>query len=124
MAHFAEIDGNNTVISVLVVDNELEHRGEDYLANELGLGGRWLQTSYNTHGGVHSLGGNPLRKNYAGIGYSYDPERDAFIPRRPYESWNLDEETCLWEAPVAMPTDVACRWNEELQVWEASDTWL
>ena len=124
MAHFAEIDGNNIVISVLVVDNELEHRGEDYLANELGLGGRWLQTSYNTHGGVHSLGGNPLRKNYAGIGYSYDPERDAFIPRRPYESWNLDEETCLWEAPVAMPTDVACRWNEELQVWEASDTWL
>jgi hypothetical protein len=124
MAHFAEIDGNNIVISVLVVDNELEHRGEDYLANELGLGGRWLQTSYNTHGGTHSLGGNPLRKNYAGIGYSYDPERDAFIPRRPYESWNLNEETCLWEAPVAMPTDVACRWNEELQTWEASDTWL
>jgi hypothetical protein len=124
VAHFAEIDENGVVVRVLVVDDEFEHRGEDYLANELGLGGRWVQTSYNTHGGVHLLGGTPLRMNYAGIGYIYDVERDAFIPRRPYLSWTLNEETCLWQAPVVMPTDAPYRWNEELQVWEGSEKWL
>jgi hypothetical protein len=88
MAHFAEIDSNNTVLRVLVVHNDLEHRGADFLANDLGLGGTWIQTSYN---------GN-IRKNYAGIGYTYDSVRDAFIPPKfnchPEET--LDEATCRW----------------------------
>jgi hypothetical protein len=96
MAHFARIDENNTVIHVVVVDNEHEHRGQQYLAEDLGLGGTWIQTSYNTRGGIHALGGTPLRKNYAGIGYTYDPDRDAFIPAKPSNNSVLDEETCLW----------------------------
>jgi hypothetical protein len=88
MAHFAEIDSNNTVLKVLVVDNSLEHRGADFLANDLGLGGTWIQTSYN----------NNIRKNYAGIGYTYDSARDAFITPKnnchPEET--LDEATCRW----------------------------
>ena len=88
MAHFAEIDSNNTVVRVLVVDNSLEHRGADFLANDLGLGGTWVKTSYN----------NNIRKNYAGIGYTYDATRDAFIPPKvnchPEET--LDETTCRW----------------------------
>ena len=88
MAHFAEIDSNNTVLRVLVVANDLEHRGADFLANDLGLGGTWIQTSYN----------NNIRKNYAGIGYTYDSTRDAFIAPKtnchPEEA--LDEATCRW----------------------------
>lgn len=97
MAHFAQIDENNIVVSVLVVDNEQEHRGQEFLAIELGLGGIWLQTSYNTFGGVHLLGGTPLRKNYAGIGFTYDADRDAFIPPKPDGNYTLNEQTCLWE---------------------------
>ena len=84
----------------------------------------YKQTSYNTHGGVHSLGGTPFRKNYAGLGYTYDAQRDAFIPPKPYASWVLDESTCLWNAPVAMPSDVGqgdppkrYTWNEETINW-------
>jgi hypothetical protein len=88
MAHFARIE-NNLVTEVLVVHNDLEHRGADFLANDLGLGGTWIQTSYN---------GN-IRKNYAGIGYTYDQERDAFIPPKPENAIGLDEETCLWIVP-------------------------
>jgi hypothetical protein len=88
MAHFAEIDSNNTVLRVLVVANDLEHRGADFLANDLGLDGTWIQTSYN----------NNIRYNYAGIGYIYDAERNAFIAPKsnchPEES--LDEATCRW----------------------------
>lgn len=98
MAHFAEIDENNTVIRVLVVPDDQEHRGHDYLANDLKLGGTWLQTSYNTRGGTHETGGTPYRKNYAGIGYTYDPSRDAFIPPKPDgDGWTLNDDTCLWE---------------------------
>jgi len=99
MAHFARIDNTNTVTEVLVVPDEQEHRGHQYLADDLGLGGTWLQTSYNTIGGVHLLGGTPLRKNYAGINYNYDQARDAFIPPQPDPNWILNEDTCLWEAP-------------------------
>jgi len=105
MAHFAEVDSNNVVLRVLVVGDDQEHRGQEFLANDLGLGGTWLKTSYNTQGGVHTLGGTPFRKNYAGIGYTYDAGRDAFIPPKPFNSWTLDEETCLWNAPVAYPND-------------------
>lgn len=87
MAHFAEIDPNGgTVLRVLVVPNEQEHRGQDFLANELGLGGVWIQTSYN----------NNIRKNYAGIGYTYDATRDAFILPKCHDEATLDEVTCLW----------------------------
>jgi hypothetical protein len=88
MAHFAQIDNNNIVLQVLVVPDSQEHRGQQYLANDLNLGGVWIQTSYN----------NRIRKNYAGIGYKYDEELDAFIPPKPeIGEWNLNEETCLWE---------------------------
>lgn len=98
MAHFARIE-NNVVIEVLVVPNDQEHRGQEYLADDLGLGGTWVQTSYNTYHGKHKFGGAPLRKNYASVGYVYDVERDAFIPPKPDENifeseWN--EEACAW----------------------------
>ena len=109
MAHFAEIDNNNTVVRVLVVPDNAEDRGQDYLANDLGLGGTWVQTSYNAR----------IRKNYAGIGYSYDSSRDAFIAPKPFDSWELDEDTCRWEAPVAYPTDGKMYvWNEDNTNWE------
>jgi hypothetical protein len=95
MAHFAEVDENDIVLRVLVVGNDQEHRGQEFLADDLGLGGTWVQTSYN---------GN-MRKNYAGIGMKFDRVRDAFIPEQPYPSWVLNEETCLWDAPTPMPVE-------------------
>jgi hypothetical protein len=119
MAHFAEIDENGTVLRVLVVDNAQESDGQNFLANTLGLGGTWVKTSYNTQGGVHSNGGTPLRKNYAGVGYTYDSVRDAFIPPKPYASWILNEDSCTWDAPVVYPTDGARYvWNEETTSWD------
>ena len=80
--------------------------------------GEWIATSYNTYGGVHTQGGTPLRKNYAGVGYSYDRDRDAFIPPQPFPSWTLNEDTCQWDAPVAMPTDGKMyQWEEQTQAW-------
>ena len=113
MSHFAQLDQNNTVTRVLVIEQDVVDTGL------FGEPGSFVQTSYNTHGGVHSLGGTPLRKNYAGIGYTYDAGRDAFIPPKPYESWVLDETTCLWNAPVAMPTDLDKRyeWDEATTAW-------
>lgn len=99
MAHFAEIDQQNKVVRVIVVPDEQEHRGAEYLATDLRLGGKWLQTSISTRGGVHKYGGTPLRKNYAAIGMTYDQQRDAFIPEQPDPRWTLNEETCLWEDP-------------------------
>jgi hypothetical protein len=110
MAHFAEIDENSIVVRVLVVPDAEEHRGHDYLSSDLGLGGTWIQTSYNS----------TIRKNYAGIGMPYDADRDAFIPFKSFDSWVLNEETCRWEAPVPYPTDgIVYQWNEELTDWEA-----
>lgn len=118
MAYFAEIDNTNTVTRVLAVPDAQQERGQDFLAIDLGLGGTWVQTSYNTRGGVHTNGGTPLRKNYAGIGYTYDSERDAFIPPKPYESWLLNEDTCLWDAPTPYPTDGGFyRWDEDTLSW-------
>ena len=123
MAHFAEIDENGIVLRVLVVDNAQESNGQDFLANTLGLGGTWVKTSYNTVGGVHNNGGTPLRKNYAGIGYTYDSDRDAFIPPKPYASWTLNEDSCLWDSPVAYPTDgERYTWNEETTSWDLVPT--
>ena len=117
MAHWAELDENNIVTRVLVGSNEDPDEGYQWLIDN--LGGTWVKTSYNTQGGVHTLGGTPLRKNYAGIGYSYDETRDAFIPPKPFASWNLNEDTCLWEAPVAYPSDGEMyTWNEDTTSWD------
>ena len=107
MAHFAKIS-NNKVIEIIVA--EQEHINT--------LDGEWVQTSYNTYKGEHKLGGTPLRKNFAGIGFIYDRERDAFYQKSPFPSWILDEDTCHWEAPVAKPDDGQMyKWNEENQSW-------
>ena len=109
MGHFAKVE-NGVVTNVIVADQE----------DIVGLDGQWIQTSYNTWGGVHSQGGVPLRKNYAGIGFLYDAERDAFILPKPYASWTLNEDTCLWDSPVAMPTEGGpYTWNESTQTWDA-----
>ena len=106
MAHFAELDENNIVLRVLVTDNDYPNEGYDWLVET--LGGTWVQTSYNA----------TIRKNFASVGFTYDAERDAFIPPKPFESWLLDEETCLWEAPTPYPSDDKIyTWDEEAQTW-------
>ena len=122
MAHFAEIDGNNIVTRVIVVGNadtsdasgvEKEHIGAAFC--ERLLGGVWKQTSYNAN----------FRKNYAGIGYSYDANRDAFIPPKPFNSWVINEETCRWDPPTPMPTDEKMyRWDEDTTSWVEVETQL
>jgi hypothetical protein len=118
MAHFAKLDAKNEVVFVTVGrDDEVE--GELTMRT----GAVYKQTSYNTRGGVHLLGGTPLRKNYAGIGYTYDAQRDAFIPPKPFPSWVLNETTCLWDAPVAYPTDGQFyQWDESVTNWVAVPT--
>lgn len=121
MAHFAQINSENIITNVVVIDDSQENRGQDFLAIDMNLCGTWIQTSYNTRGGIHILGGTPFRKNYAGIGYTYDSKRDAFIPPKPYPSWVLDEDTCLWNAPVVYPTDgKKYTWNETVVNWVLS----
>jgi hypothetical protein len=131
MASFAKIGLNNKVIEVLSVVNEVLHDsngveqeniGIDFLTKLTGWA-IWKQTSYNTHGGVHSLGGTPLRKNFAGIGMIYDEDRDAFISKKTFNSWVLNEQTCLWEAPITKPTEELeenqyYSWNESIINWE------
>jgi hypothetical protein len=119
MAHYAFLDTNNIVTEVIVGKNE----GEDNTDWEQHYGNFRSQTckrtSYNTNGNVHNNGGMPYRKNYAGIGYTYDQQRDAFIAPQPYASWLLDEATCLWVPPVPMPD------GDELYSWdEATTSWL
>ena len=124
MAHYAFLDENNTVTEVIVGKDE----NEDNIDWEVHYGNfrgqTCKQTSYNTQGGVHGLGGTPLRKNYAGVGYTYDSQRDAFIPPKPFASWQLNDASCLWEAPTPYPTDVGTAeapkryvWNEETLAW-------
>jgi hypothetical protein len=127
MASFAKIGLNGKVIEVLSVVNEVLHDangveqeniGIDFLTKLTGYP-VWKQTSYNTHGGVHNNGGTPLRKNFAGIGMIYDEDRDAFIPKKPFNSWILNENTCNWEAPVVYPTDGnKYNWNETNLSWD------
>jgi hypothetical protein len=124
MAHYAFLDNTNTVVEVIVGIDETELI--EGLDPETWYGNFRKQvckrTSYNTYGGVHSSGGEPYRKNYAGIGYTYDAERDAFIPPKPFESWLFNEESCLWEAPVSYPTDGEFYvWNEENQSWDLQE---
>ncbi len=110
MAHWAEIDENNIVLRVTVGSNDELDEGYTWLIEN--LGGTWIQTSYNA----------TIRKNFAGIGFTYDVERDAFIPPKPFDSWILDEDICQWSAPVAYPEDGAVYdWDEELQEWVQVD---
>jgi hypothetical protein len=127
MASFAKIE-NNIVTTVVSVVNEVLKDSNGVEQENIGIQflkklynepeANWKQTSYNTNAGIHSLGGTPFRKNHAGIGYTYDTQRDAFIPPKPYNSWVLNEETCNWNAPIAYPNDgQGYNWNEETQSW-------
>ena len=117
MAHFARLDKNNIVQQVIVVNNEVildngvesEQKGIDFCKSLYGQDTNWKQTSFNS----------TIRKNFAGMGFSYDSTRDAFIDQQPYNSWTLNEDTCRWEAPVSYPTDgKRYKWNEAIQNWE------
>ena len=111
MSHFAKVS-NGVVVSVIVAEPEFFETFVDSSPGE------WIQTSYNTKGGVHMNGGTPLRKNYAGIGMTYDAQRDAFISPKPFASWTLNDDTCLWEAPVPMPDDGKnYKWIESTTSW-------
>jgi len=132
MASFAKIDLNGKVIQVVSVANQVLHDSNGVEQEEIGIqflknlfneqDAVWKQTSYNTMNNIHNLGGTPFRKNYAGIGYTYDSQRDAFIPEKPYNSWILNENTCNWDAPVAYPTDGNLYdWNEENKNWVLQD---
>ena len=137
MSSFAKIGLNGKVIEVQSVVNEVLHDsngveqeniGIDFLTKLTGWS-IWKQTSYNTYGGVHKLGGTPFRKNHAGIGFTYDEDRDAFIPPQPFNSWTLNETTCLWDPPVVKPTLTQAQidsgsyytWNEDTTSWDLID---
>ena len=112
MAHFAKVT-DGVVTQVIVAEPEFFETFVDTSPGE------WIQTSYNTHGGVHTQGGTPLRKNFAGIGYTYNAQEDCFVPPKPYASWTLDSSSCLWQPPVPMPADgKAYSWNETTQTWD------
>ncbi len=113
MSHFAKIE-NGIVTNVIVIEQDVLNTGH------WGDPSSWVQTSYNTHAGQHRLGGTPMRKNYAGLGYTYDSVRDAFYAPKPYPSWVLNEDTCNWAPPIAMPEPVEgtyYSWNEETLSW-------
>lgn len=120
MAHYAFLNSNNIVTEVIVGKEEGEN-GIDWEKHYGEFRGQTCKrTSYNTYGGVHSNGGTPFRKNYAGKGFTYDYVRDAFIPPKSYPSWLLNEDTCLWEAPTPMPDDGGLySWNEDTTSWDA-----
>ena len=117
MAHFTQLNEHNTVIKIIVINNnelydengiEQEQKGIDFCKSLYGFDTIWKQTSYNAR----------QRKNYAGSGYIYDSDRDAFIAPKPFDSWSLDENTCTWTPPVPIPTDGMYRWNEDSQLWQ------
>jgi hypothetical protein len=130
MAHFARVDKDNIVQNVIVVDNEQllneqgveeEDVGKVYLNKIYGYGYNWIQTSYHTYANQHPQN-KPFRKNYAGIGHTYDKDRDAFIPPKPYNSWILDEDTCRWHPPQSYPDDEkSYQWNEDTTSWDEVD---
>lgn len=116
MAHYAFLDENFIVTEVIVGKDESNYDWEAHYGQFRGQ--LCKRTSYNTYGGVHKEGGTPYRKNYAGIGYSYDPQRDAFIPPKPFNSWVLNETSCLWDPPTPMPQDGKMyRWDEPTTSW-------
>jgi hypothetical protein len=129
MAHFAKLGTGNIIERVEVVSNDIattEQAGVEFLQNLYKDRAVWKKTSYNTIGGVHLTGGTPFRKNFAGKGFTYDEDRDAFIEPKPFNSWTLNEATCLWDPPVPMPTltqeqidnNNYYTWNEQNQTWD------
>ena len=129
MASFAKLNSENIVITVESVVNEVLKDSNGVEQESIGIqflrtlykepNAIWKQTSYNTYGGIHNNGGTPFRKNHAGIGYIYDSQRDAFIPKKPYNTWILNEDTCLWEPPISKPNDNnVYYWNESTQTWD------
>ena len=122
MAHFAKLGAGNKVLEVHVVSNDVattEQAGVDFLNNLYRTNDIWKQTSYNTRGGQHLTGGTPFRKNFGSIGYTYFSSKDAFIPPKPFNSWILNETTCLWDPPVVKPDDgQRYNWNETNQTWD------
>lgn len=129
MSHFAKLDENNVVIFVTVGRDEDNGKEAELSAK---TGDVYKQTSYNTRGGIHVNGGTPFRKNYAGLGYIYDATRDAFIPPKPFASWLLNEDTCLWDAPIPYPADIGTeenpkhyKWDEDTTRWvEVTASWI
>ena len=125
MAHFAKLGVGNVVEKVEVISNDIatsEQAGVDFLNDLYGTNDVWKQTSYNSKGGEHLLGGTPFRKNYAAIGFKYNERLDAFIPPKRFKSWILNETSCLWEAPVPFPTDGQdYDWNETNQTWDLAE---
>ncbi len=123
MAHYAFLNEENIVTEVIVGKDE-NNGGIDWESHYGDIRGQVCKrTSYNTYGGVHLTGGTPFRKNYAAVGYTYDETRDAFTPPQPYDSWTLNESSCLWEAPIDYPTDgQQYTWNEETTSWELTTT--
>jgi hypothetical protein len=132
MAHFAKIGVGNIVERVEIVSNDIattEQAGVQFLQQLYQNQDLWKQTSYNTRGGQHILGGTPFRKNFAGKGFKYDQTRDAFISPKPFNSWTLNETTCLWQAPIARPevtqemidNEQYYKWNETNQTWDVVD---
>ena len=129
MAHFCKLGKGNIVEKVVVVSNDVattEQAGVDFLNNLYGTNDVWKQTSYNTKGGIHKTGGTPFRKNYAGVGWRYSQELDAFIQPQPFRSWTLNETTCLFEPPIAKPeltqdekdNNNYYEWNEQNRTWD------
>ena len=124
MAHFAKLGTGNIVEKVETVSNDVattEQAGVEFLQDLYKSRDVWKQTSYNTFGGEHKLGGTPFRKNYAGIGFTYDQARDAFIEPKPFDSWTLNETTCMWDPPVPRPESGSYSWNETTKQWDLDE---
>ena len=124
MAHFAKLGVGNIVEKVETVSNDVattEQAGVEFLQDLYKSRDVWKQTSYNTFGGEHKLGGTPFRKNYAGIGFTYDQVRDAFIEPKPFDSWTLNETTCMWDPPVPRPESGSYSWNETTKQWDLDE---
>ena len=124
MAHFAKLGVGNIVEKVDTVSNDVattEQAGVEFLQDLYKSRDVWKQTSYNTFGGEHKLGGTPFRKNYAGIGFTYDQARDAFIEPKPFDSWTLNETTCMWDPPVPRPESGSYSWNETTKQWDLDE---
>ena len=124
MAYFAKLGVGNIVEKVETVSNDVattEQAGVEFLQDLYKSRDVWKQTSYNTFGGEHKLGGTPFRKNYAGIGFTYDQARDAFIEPKPFDSWTLNETTCMWDPPVPRPESGSYSWNETTKQWDLDE---
>ena len=124
MAHFAKLGVGNIVEKVETVSNDVattEQAGVEFLQDLYKSRDVWKQTSYNTFGGEHKLGGTPFRKNYAGIGFTYDQARAAFIEPKPFDSWTLNETTCMWDPPVPRPESGSYSWNETTKQWDLDE---